>query len=138
MPVVGLLLFAGVSFESFQRHPESQKTPSRYFWWSATRLDSDPHNRHASAAAPCNDTGGNCTKWDPEYIWIDPGLLTKVLMLSALPAFPVGMFAVRGLGRIGVSEVSSFMVLVPVLIAAWYYVVGWLIDRWIYKRQQSS
>ena len=31
------------------------------------------------------------------------GLLTKVLMLSALPAFPVGMLAVSGLGRIGVS-----------------------------------
>jgi hypothetical protein len=55
-------------------------------------------------------------------------------MLSALPSFVVGEFAVRGLGRMGISQVSSFMFLMPVLIFAWYYLIGWLLDRWISKR----
>jgi hypothetical protein len=59
-------------------------------------------------------------------------------MLSALPAFIVGVFAVSGLGRLGLSQVSSFMFLMPILIFAWYYFVGWLLDRWIHWRAQPS
>jgi hypothetical protein len=59
-------------------------------------------------------------------------------MLSALPAFVVGEFAVHGLGRMGISQVSSFMFLMPVLIFAWYYFIGWLLDRWISKRPHLS
>jgi hypothetical protein len=36
----------------------------------------------------------------------------------------------------GISQVSSFMFLMPVLIFAWYYLIGWLLDRWISKRSQ--
>jgi hypothetical protein len=63
-------------------------------------------------------------------MWVDPGLLAKFLMLSAFPAFLVGLFVVSGLGRLGLSQVSSFMLLMPVLIFAWYYFIGWLLDRW--------
>jgi hypothetical protein len=58
-------------------------------------------------------------------------------MLSAIPAFVVGMGFVRTLGHHGVNEVSSFMVVMPVLVAAWDYAVGYLIDRWMCKRQQN-
>lgn len=44
-------------------------------------------------------------------------------MLSALPAFLVGGFVVGALGSLGISQVSNFMFLMPVLIFAWYYVV---------------
>jgi len=60
--------------------------------------------------------------------------MAKFLMISALPAFAVGGLAVGGFGRLGVSQVSSFMVLMPPLIAAWYFFVGWLVDRWVYRR----
>ncbi len=69
---------------------------------------------------------------------VDPGWLAKFLMLSALPAFVVGGLAVGGLGRLGFSQVSSFMFLMPVLIFAWYYVVGWLLDRWSHKHLRQS
>jgi hypothetical protein len=59
-------------------------------------------------------------------------------MLSAFPAFVVGGLAVGGLGRLGISEFSTFMLLMPVLIVAWYYFVGWLLDRWLGKRRQQS
>jgi hypothetical protein len=59
-------------------------------------------------------------------------------MLSAFPAFVVGGLAVEGLGRLGISEFSTFMFLMPVLIVAWYYLVGWLLDRWLGKRRQQT
>jgi len=39
---------------------------------------------------------------------------------------------------IGISEVLSFMLLMPVLILVWYYFIGWLLDRWSYKRHHQS
>ena len=44
------------------------------------------------------------------------------------------MAIVHGLGRLGVSEIASFMLTIPVFIALWFYSVGWLLDRWRYKR----
>jgi len=38
----------------------------------------------------------------------------------------------------GISQVSSFMFSMPVLILAWYYLIGWLLDRWISKRSHPS
>lgn len=139
LPAVGSLLFAGVSFESL-RNREYQKDPGRYFWWSSIRLDSDPLNRHPlpHVATPCKDAAGDCVVWDPVSLWVDSGLLPKTLILSAIPAFFAGMLFVRALGHHGVSEVSSFMAWTPVLLVAWYYAVGWLIDRWLYKRRQNS
>jgi hypothetical protein len=29
----------------------------------------------------------------------------------------------------GINQVSSFMFLMPVLIGAWYYLIGWQLDR---------
>jgi hypothetical protein len=138
LPVVGLLLFAGVSLESLYSRHAYQKAPGRYFYWSSIRLNVDPLDRRPHATTPCKDAEGDCVGWDPVSVWVDPGLLAKSLMLSALPVFGVGMLVVRGLGRTGVSEVLSFMVSMPLLICAWYYAVGRLIDRWLYKRRQNS
>jgi hypothetical protein len=55
-------------------------------------------------------------------------------MLSALPAFLAGLGIVHGLARVGVSEVTSFMSSMPLLILAWLYFIGWLFDRWSRKR----
>jgi hypothetical protein len=141
LPVVGLLLFTGQSYESLRMNREAQKTPSRYFWWSAVRLDSDPLNRHPhpQVVTPCkNPEGEDCVSWDPVTIWVNPGWLDKTLMISAFPAFVVGVFFVHVLGRYGISEVSSFMVSMPILIFAWYYAVGWLLDRWSKRSRRSS
>jgi hypothetical protein len=58
-------------------------------------------------------------------------------MLSALPALAVGTAVVRGLAGLGVSEVWSFAIVMPLLILAWFYFVGWLINCWVHKRSQS-
>jgi len=61
-------------------------------------------------------------------------LLTKVLLVLALPAFGVDLFAIRGFAGFGVSEVASFFASMPLLIGGWFYFVGLLIDRWRQKR----
>jgi hypothetical protein len=135
-PVFGLILFSTVSYRSY----ETQRVPSKYFYWSRVRLDSDPANKDNRYARPCEDGKENCTNWDLTGAdrWVDPGLLDKILVFSALPAFVVGGLAVSGLGRLGVNQVSSFMFLMPILIAAWYYFIGRVFDRWTRKHSQQS
>ena len=135
LPVVGLMLFGAVSYHSFRVTQEIQRRPSKYFWWSAIRLDSDPTNKRDQVGELCGGTGEDC--WELRETWVDPGLLDNFVLLSAFPAFFVGGFAVRGLGRLGVNEVSSFMFLMPVLVATWYYLVGLFLDRWRRRRLRS-
>src|SRR5882757_570286 len=46
LPAVGLFVFSVVSLHSFHVNAETQRTPTRYFWWSFIRLNSDPANKH--------------------------------------------------------------------------------------------
>jgi len=68
------------------------------------------------------------------FVTVDPGWLEKALTISALPAFLLGRVFARGLARLGLSELASFMCLMPVLILVWFYGVGWLLDRLQRKR----
>ncbi|MFZ1159281.1 MAG: hypothetical protein WAO10_15975 [Candidatus Sulfotelmatobacter sp.] len=89
----------------------------RYFWWSAMRLDSDPLDRHPAprTAIACHDKVENCLPMEPMEIWIDPGWVTRCFMLLALPAFLATAGIVSGLARLGVSEITSFFVSMPLL-----------------------
>ncbi len=140
MPVFGVILFAAVSYHSYETERISRKHASKYFYWSLIRLDSDPANKRDRFVRPCEAGKENCVSWDLTIAdtWVDPSLLDKTLMVSALPAFLVGMFLVTVFGRLGISQVASFMVLMPVLICAWYYLIGWLLDRWVSRRSHSS
>jgi len=96
-------------------------------------LDSDPINRHPQV--PCKNGAEDCGVWDLRSIWVDPGWLEMSYLLSALPALAAGRVIAVGLGRLGISEVSSFIVFTPLTIFAWYYFLGWLIDR---RRKRKS
>ena len=61
--------------------------------------------------------------------------MQKALVFTAIPAFLVGLAIVRGFARLGVSEVTTFMSTMPLCITLWFYSVGWLFDRWTYKRR---
>jgi len=127
LPAVGLFVFSVVSLHSFHVNAETQRTPTRYFWWSFIRLNSDPANKHRWD-----------TTWDLADRWVDTGFLEEFFLVSALPAFVLGGFIVGGLGKLGINQVSSFMFVMPILIFAWYYFMGWLFDRWIRKRSQAG
>jgi hypothetical protein len=139
-PLIGLSLFAVETYHSVEMNRQLHGATGRFFWWSSIRLNSDPLNRlpHVSTPAGCQPRSENCPSWDPQSIWIDPGLLVKLLMLSALPAFLLGGLAMGGLARLGVSEVFSFLSLVPALMFAWYYFLGWLVDRLRYRYKARS
>ena len=135
LPAIGLMLFGGVTYESLQGR-RYEKAHGKYFWWAQIPLDTHQVD-HAVATTPCKEAEDNCVSWEPHTIE-DPGLLTRALILSAFPTFLVGMPLVRVLGHYGASEVWSFMILMPVLIFAWYYAIGWLIDRWRFNRLRQN
>jgi len=132
LPLAGLLLFAAETYP-VRVNRESHSVYSRYFWWSFIRLDSDPMQRHPRGPTPCETGKANCTRWDLPYMWVDPGWLSELLMWTALPAFVVAAVMVGGLRRLGINEIWGFMISMPLLIFGWYYFVGWLIDRLLFK-----
>jgi hypothetical protein len=52
-----------------------------------------------------------------------------VLVATGLPAFVASSAIVLLLGHFGVSEVWSFFSITPILIGAWYFLIGCVIDR---------
>ena len=77
-----------------------------------------------------------CVDWDVATIYSSarPSRVERLFVLFALPAFVISLFITFGMGRFGISEVLSYMISVPLLISAWFFFVGWLIDRWRFKR----
>ncbi len=138
LPVVGLLLFVGETYQSVRVNRATSHNASKYFWWSSIRLDSDPLNKHPQGIAPCKAGEENCVIWDLRGIWVDPGLLTMLLMLSGLPASVICAILVCALGHLGISEIWSFMISMPLLFLSWFYFLGRLIDRRKFKRLHSS
>ena len=134
-PVVGLLLFTAVSIESARVNDQLQQSPNRYYWWSSLRLDSDPLNQNPRPAERCQYDPEACANWDVPTQRQAPGWLDRVLVVSGLPAFLLGVGICHGLGRHGVDEVLSFMVAMPELIFGWSYLLGWLLESWIRRRK---
>jgi len=60
---------------------------------------------------------------------VEPGRVSEAFILLSFPAFVVVEVIVSGLGRFGVNEIWSFMISAPLLLSAWYYMIGVLIDR---------
>ena len=129
LPTIGLLLFGLETYESY-REWQVQHSPGRYFWWSFIQLDSDPLSRHPRLLKQ-NNAG-----WDLRYKIVDPGYLANTSFLSGLPAFLASAVVFRGLSHFGVSQVLSFMISTPILLFAWYYFLGWLVDRWRGRRNR--
>lgn len=130
LPFAGLLLFAWVTVQSSPLN----RPRSRYGWWSSIPLDSTPHSKSDSACKDGSDD--DCGDWGPPSILVDSGLVARALMVCAFPGFILSALVVGGLGRLGISEVYSFMISTPLLIATWFYVLGWLLDR--RKRTRSE
>ena len=130
LPIIGLILFAAVSYRSMPLNEHEQEVPRKYYWWSSLRLDSDPLNRNPDLAAPCANEKQNCSNGEFPNMKIGPLWLDRLLIISALPAFLVGAVIVVILSKLGLDEVCTFMVCMPILLFAWYYFAGWLLERW--------
>jgi hypothetical protein len=132
LPITGLILFALVSYRSMPVNREADEAPRKYYWWSSLRLDTDPLNENPKLPNPCGN-GRNCSGADVANKATWPGWLDRILVVSALPAFLTGAAIVVGLSTAGIDEVLTFMVFMPILLFAWYYFVGRLLDRTIHR-----
>ena len=137
LPILGLILFVAVSYRSMPANHHEEGTPRRYYWWSSLRLDSDPLNKNPALVAPCPSGVPDCSSGESPNVKIAPGWLEKSLVVSAFPAFLAGFAIIAGLSKVGINEVLTFFVSMPMLLFAWYYFVGWLIERWIRRRAEA-
>jgi hypothetical protein len=134
LPLIGLILFGVESYHSYRLDQRLAGTRHRYHWWASIRLDSQPRTRTREATPPSCDPGTTGCTMQFDFVWVDPGHLGNSLMLTGLPAFSVEA-AILAIGaRLGVSEIWTFMLTMPILIAGWFYLVGWLVDRSILRR----
>jgi len=129
LPAVGLFLFAFGTYGSVRFNREIPPNLHRYFWWSSIRLDSDPLNTQTESSYSCDASPKEAPCWESVSIWVDSGEFAKIFIICAFPAFLTGKVVVRGLGRIGISEVKTFMFAMPPLIFAWYYFVAWAFSQ---------
>jgi hypothetical protein len=139
LPVVGLLAFSAVTYESFRWSAQGRIHPGRYFFWSSIRLDTDPAGRRPKPAGevlPCPDGSQDCLEFDPGILWVTPGYLALALEVAAFPALVAAFMVVVGLGRLGVNQLWTFMLTAPLFIGAWFYLLGWLLDRWRCRRSK--
>ena len=134
LPLLGLILFAAQTLHSERARQKLHDSSRRYSWWSYVRLDSDPLAKRVAATTANGSTTDTATKWDLNEVQVNPGILARILIISAFPAFLVGGVVVACFALAGVSKILSFMILMPLLICAWYYFVGLSIDRWSLRR----
>jgi hypothetical protein len=136
LPIVGIICFAAQTYRSDRFNQHLAAARGKYYWWASIRLDSDPLGRNAKFSQPDKSADGR--EWQLVEVWDGSGSMARGLMLIALPAFAVGAICVRTLGHIGISQVRTFMVAMPLLIGAWFYFVGWLIDRSVRKHVRGD
>ena len=137
-PLLALMAFSAESYMSLRMNQQLGMTPRKYYWWSSIRLDTDPLNKNPLVRPPCKSGEEDCGS-EPNFIWVDPGYLTNSLMLLALPAFALETISVRGLAHLGINEVWSFMVLMPLYMLGWFYFLGRLVDnKWVRKRRPAT
>lgn len=132
LPALGLLVFTAQTYKEY-RAWQTEK-PSRYFWWSSLRLDSDPLNHRPYPIKRADAAESGEATWVLRDRWVDPPYVVTLLIYSGFPAFMITVAIVGVLGRLGISEILSFLVSAPVLLATWYYFVGRLLDRWLRKK----
>lgn len=121
LPIVGLALFVVVSVQSWRNSHRVHS--ARHFRWSVFLLNSQPLKTAESDVVPPL----------PEPSWPD-----SILRTTALPIFCLGALIDYPLSRLGISEVLTFLTAMPLLIFAWYYFIGSLIDRRAVRRKRRS
>jgi hypothetical protein len=125
LPVVALIVFAGISWDSYRNPREGKAAVERYFYvGSVIRLDSHP--RPERPPDPCDETKGPCVTWDMSEagLWHHPGMLQRILAFCSLPALFIGLFITAVLGKYGMNQLLVYMISMPPLIFGWFYFIG--------------
>ena len=59
-------------------------------------------------------------------------------MVIAAPAFAICGILVSALAQIGISEVPTFVILLPTLQCVWLYFVGLLIQKLLHRKRKAA
>ena len=121
LSIAGLALFVIVTAQSWRNSHRVHS--ARYFRWSVFLLNSQPLKTGESDVVPPL----------PEPSWPD-----SILRATAFPALFIGIAIIYPLSRLGLSEVLTFMTLMPLVLFSWYYWIGRLIDRRVLRRNQRA
>jgi hypothetical protein len=62
----------------------------------------------------------------------------NLLIFTGLPGLLAGASIVALLSWMGVNQIWSFFVSMPVFLTAWYYLLGWLLDRRRWRKQLKN
>ncbi len=131
LPVLALIPFVLISLQAYRDAAAATRGNSiTSIYWLRVRLDSAPPKPHSEPV--CEDANNACVTWDLEDVGLwapPPPLLERAFVLAILPAFVIAVAITFGLGALGVSEIATFMIATPLLIVAWFYLIGFLIDR---------
>ena len=141
LPIYELALFSLITLGSARAERRKSFSPSgRYFYWGATRLDSDPLNKHVGSTkrVPCENGEAGCIEWDPETIWITPGVPERLLVLTVIPSFLIEAAVLVASAKLGINQVPVFFISMPILLFSWFYFLGWLVDRRRYNKMLKS
>jgi hypothetical protein len=138
LPIFGLFLFALQTYGSFRLHHQFRVVSDRYFYWSAIRLDSRPgqsdHQRSGTYQSDSHDQQAGLRAWD----WANSSRIGRALMVIAAPAFAICGILVSALAQIGISEVPTFVILLPTLQCVWLYFVGLLIQKLLHRKRKAA
>jgi hypothetical protein len=122
VPVLGMLLYGVLAYTSVRQNRELRTR--RVFYFGALPLE-----RAVKKVSPPTPTGDEVVGWDPESIWIDPGLLHKLVIITGFPAYVATLIGMNALVAAGVSQMWSFFLIFSPSLIGWYYFVGWWMDR---------
>lgn len=125
LPIAGLLLFGWFTHQAYERE-KAVRIQMRYLYWGSLLLDRHP-------LTPVPPKVG--LAWDPKFISVHRDYLFLLLQGTAFPCFLMVDVLMSGLGRLGASHVVTFFISMPLLLAAWYYFIGWAIDRRRHRRE---
>jgi|ERR1700722_9113255 len=135
LPVLGLIPFALITHQAYRDAAAANRGNSIWImYWLNVPLAADLQK--PSSEPTCVDAAKPCVYWDIGSLdrWAPtPPIWERAFVLSMLPAFVIGVAITFGLGRLGVNEIATFMIAMPLLIVAWFYLIGFLIDRKISK-----
>jgi hypothetical protein len=133
-PVLGLLLFANVTYRSC--HEYSQTRSTCYWWGNFVALDSKPRIKSVAfeGQKPVTECGFQEQAFDRFGLRFD----VRLLAMTAFPAFLASMALADGFGALGLNEMPFFLLVTPVFIFAWYYLLGCAFERWRGRRRRRK
>ena len=136
LPIYGLTLFTVITVHSIRAAPEhSSSLVKDYYWWGTTRLDPDPLNKHPHGTAIVPRASAQaCLGWYPAELWDESGIVDKALLITAIPPFVAEAPLLIASAKLGINQIPIFFVTMPILLFAWFYFLGWALDRLRYKR----